>query len=141
MNNRNKAISNMKVFVVEDSPEVRNRLCAMIVDVPGARVVGSADGEESALKGIAETLPDLVTLDLHLAGGSGMEVLRELKATQPEVRVVVLTALDHPKYRERLLECGADHYLVKTRDIAILPVLLAEMAAMIDRGQIKKEAA
>lgn len=128
----------MKVFVVEDSAAVRERLCAMIADVDGAEVVATADGEETALNGIAETMPDLVMLDLHLASGSGMAVLRQVKALQPRVKVIVLTSVDYPRYQQKLMSAGADHYLVKSRDISTLPALLAEMAAKLSRDQTEK---
>lgn len=118
----------MKIFLVEDSPNIRDRLRILISEVAGVEVVAEADNQEAALKGIAETRPDVVTLDLHLASGSSMAVLRQVKAAQPEIKVIVLTAVDYPQYRKRCIELGADYFLDKSRDIGLLGGLLADLA-------------
>lgn len=119
----------MKVFLVEDSPEILHRLATLIAESGGMSVVGQADAEEPALEGIFGTLPNAVILDLTLASGNGITVLRQVKARHPEIRVIVLTNNCHPQYQKRCRLLGAEHFLDKTRDFEKLAGLLAEMAS------------
>ncbi|HUX64767.1 response regulator transcription factor [Sulfuricella sp.] len=118
----------MMIFLVEDSPDIRDRLRILISEVAGADVVAEADNQEDAVRGIFETQPDVVIMDLHLASGTGMEVLRQVKTKQPAIQVVMLTNHAYPQYRKRCIELGADYFLDKSRDIGLLGDLLADLA-------------
>lgn len=117
----------MKIFLVEDSPDIRERLHTLISEVAGAEMEAEADNQEDALHGISEVRPDVVILDLHLASGSGMEVLHQVKAKQSAPRVIVLTNFGYPQYRKRCMGLGADYFLDKSRDIGTLGSLLADL--------------
>lgn len=119
--------ADMKIFLVEDSPEILRHLHTLIDEVGGMSVVGQADGEENALEGIFGALPNLIILDLSLASGNGIAVLRQVKARHPEIRVIVLTNNCHPQYRKRCRLLGAEHFLDKTRDFEKLAGLLVGM--------------
>ena len=118
----------MKVFLVEDSHDIRERLGSMISDIEHAVLVGQSGTEEEAVAGILAAVPDLVILDLHLASGSGIEVLRRIKAQRPAIQVVVLTNHGYPQYRKRCMDLGAEHFLDKSRDIAALEGILASLS-------------
>ncbi len=125
----------MKIFLVEDSPEIADRLSAMISEIPGAEVVATAESQAPAMAGIMAAGPDLVILDLHLANGNGMEALRLIKTMRPEIKVVVFTAFAYPQYRKKCFELGADYFLDKTQGIAKLEQLLADIAGMPARAK------
>jgi DNA-binding NarL/FixJ family response regulator len=114
----------MKVFLVEDSLAIRERLRYM-VGAAGSEVVGEASGEAEAVAGVTATRPDLVVLDLCLASGSGVEALKRIKDGYPALRVVVLTNHVDPQYRKRCDELGADYFLDKSKEFSKLPALLA----------------
>lgn len=118
----------MKIFLVEDSPDIRERLHALIAAIPGVELVAEADNQEDALRGIFESHPDVVILDMRLASGTGMEVLRQVKAKQALIKVIVLTNFGYPQYRKRCMELGADYFLDKTREIGTFGGLLADLA-------------
>jgi DNA-binding NarL/FixJ family response regulator len=118
----------MKIFLVEDSPEILHRLYTLIAEIGGMVVAGQADSQERALAGIFSKQPDTVILDLSLASGSGIVVLQQLKVHQPETRVVVLTNNSTPQYRRKCRLLGAEHFLDKSHDFEKLGGLLVSMA-------------
>ena len=76
-------------------------------------VEGVADGVE-ALKNIKASLPDLIFMDIRLPGESGLELTARIKASHPEIAIIVLTAYDLPEYREAAYRGGADAFLAKS---------------------------
>ncbi|HEY7683033.1 MAG TPA: chemotaxis response regulator protein-glutamate methylesterase [Gemmatimonadales bacterium] len=82
----------IRVFVVDDSPFVRKALRRVLGGKPDIRVVGEAANGDDALARIAGADVDVVTLDVEMQGLSGLEVLRQLLAGQPGLRVIMLSA-------------------------------------------------
>ncbi|MCW5633024.1 MAG: response regulator transcription factor [Rubrivivax sp.] len=114
----------MNVFVVEDAPQVRSRLVALLQAVAGVQVVGEADTVRSAVAGILDTSPDAVLLDLQLLDGNGLDVLAAVKPQRPDMHVVVLSNFATPQYRDASLAAGAEVFLDKSHDFARLPSIL-----------------
>ena len=105
----------VRVVIVEDSPIVRVRLKALLhTDVPHAEVVGEVEEAQMAIRLIQDTCPDVVILDLQLAGGSGFEVLRAVKRAAHAPVVIVLTNLTSSEYQTTCLEAGAEFFLDKS---------------------------
>jgi DNA-binding NarL/FixJ family response regulator len=111
----------MKIFLVEDGELILGYLRRMLSEVPGAALLGEARGQDEAIAGIEATRPDIVILDLALAQGSGIEVLRRIKPARPELRVIVLTSHSEPQYRDRCRALGAEAFLNKALDFESLP--------------------
>jgi DNA-binding response OmpR family regulator len=105
------------VLVVEDCAFIRERLAAMVGEVPGVEVEQAADGEE-ALRIARRRLPGLVLLDLHLPDGGGLAVLPRIKALPSAPVVVVLTGAPTEHHRRQSLARGADFFLDKAGDFA-----------------------
>ncbi|MDQ6620553.1 MAG: response regulator transcription factor [Pseudomonadota bacterium] len=105
-----------KVFIVDDSPSIRAGIGEMLGRVAQACVVGEAQSPSEAIAGIRATQPDLVILDLHLAGGTGIEVLRAVHPEAPEITFVVLTNYPTPQYRRICMAAGATHFLDKSHE-------------------------
>lgn len=103
-----------RVFVVEDSRLVRERLVAMLAGV--ATPAGTADNAEDAIAGILETHPDAVVLDLKLARGSGIDVLRALRQQAPGIAVYLLTNYPASHYRRLALDLGARGFFDKSTE-------------------------
>ena len=107
----------INVFIVEDSELVRRRLAGMLGDIEGVAVVGEARTPGAALEGILRTRPDSVLLDLHLLGGSGLEVLRRAHPHTPGTVFIVLTNHANAQYRRACMEAGAAYFFDKSHDI------------------------
>src|ERR1700686_473975 len=73
----------MKVFIADDSKVVVERLAGLLEEVPGALLVGQAGDVPEAVLGIQEMKPDALILDLHMPGGSGLDVLRAIRTDHP----------------------------------------------------------
>lgn len=103
-----------KVFVVDDSTIVRERLITLLAEVPHVTIAGEAEMARDAIAGIQSKRPDIVVLDISMPGGSGIKVLEAVKKDQPAPMVIMLTNFDHPQYRHRCMQLGADHFLDKS---------------------------
>jgi len=120
--------AHIKVFIAEDAASVRARLVELIEGVQGTRVVGEAVTPQAAVDGILRTQPDCVILDLHLRGGSGLEVLRTVRASRCQTAVIVLTNHPEPAFRAACLEAGAGWFFDKSREFEQVRTVLAGMA-------------
>jgi DNA-binding NarL/FixJ family response regulator len=128
----------MKVFVVEDSAAVRERLVEMIREVEDVEVVGEADSYDAAVRGILDTRPDVAILDISLATGSGIEVLAQVRSALPGVRGIVLTNYVSPQHRRASAEAGAEYFLDKSVDFERIPEILRRMRAAERVGRPEK---
>jgi DNA-binding NarL/FixJ family response regulator len=99
--------------VVDDHPVVRHGLVAMLRYERDMQVVGEAENGVEAVNRILELLPDVVLLDLNLPKMSGIDVMRQVRAQQPQIRFLVLTTYDTDEYIAPALEAGAQGYLLK----------------------------
>jgi DNA-binding NarL/FixJ family response regulator len=106
----------LMVFLVEDSPAIRARLAATIRGIEGTELVGEAGTVGGAILGIGATHPSALILDLQLEDGSGIEVLRAVHATLPELHVAVLTNYATDQHRRACMDAGAEYFLDKSSD-------------------------
>lgn len=114
----------MKVFVVDDSAVIRERLKRLLAEVPQLQVVGEAGDAHVALAAILEQRPDVVLLDIHILNGNGIDVLQRLKQERVAPAVIILTDYPYPEYRQLCLDAGADFFLVKSTEFEqIVPAL------------------
>lgn len=123
----------MKVFLVDDSILIRQRLSRMLSNVPGVQVVGESLEPREATTSILQTKPDVVILDIQLLGGTGMEVLQIVKRTTPSPVVIMVT--NYPEFRTRYLKAGADFFFDKSTEFHRIPLLLATMVRQSQSGQ------
>ncbi|HTR96384.1 MAG TPA: response regulator transcription factor [Candidatus Acidoferrales bacterium] len=108
-----KAADAARIFLVDDHPLVRESLANLIEHQPDLTVCGEADHPATARSGIAATKPDVAIVDLSLGDGSGLSLIRDLHATNPEIAVLVLSMYDEDVYAERVLRAGARGYIMK----------------------------
>ncbi len=106
----------VRVLLVDDHTLFRRGLAALLSRRPGIEVVGDAGDALQALHQVALLRPDVVLLDNHLPGASGIAVLPDLKAACPGLRVMMLTVSEDEDDLVRALRAGADAYLLKTAD-------------------------
>jgi len=102
-----------RILVVDDHPLVRAGLAQLISDEPDLEVYGEAADETEALQQVAASLPDLVIIDLSLAGGSGIDLIGRIKAHHSDICMLVVSMHDESLFAERVLAAGALGYLNK----------------------------
>lgn len=114
------------VLIVEDSEPIRERLAALLAESRRIRIVGQTGDGGQALEAVASLKPDAVILDIRLPGCSGIELLRQIKARHPQIRVIMLTNHDDAGYRRLCKQLGADHFLSKALEFdKIIDTILA----------------
>jgi CheY-like chemotaxis protein len=106
------------IAIVDDEEPVRKAL-KRLLRASGLDAESYASGKDF-LEASTKRPPDCVVLDLHMPGMSGLEVLRELRATRAGLPTVMITAYDEPASREQCLAAGAAAYLRKPLDERLL---------------------
>ena len=103
----------IKVLIVDDHALVRMGICRLLNDLPDMSVVGEAENGDMALSLVKSTKPDVILLDMKMPGMDGWEVIRRLKKTNPNVKIIAVTALCNNTLPTRILQLGAVGYLTK----------------------------
>jgi two-component system chemotaxis response regulator CheB len=85
-------MSQIRVFVVEDSVVFRKLLLTTINSIPGVRTVGIASNGREAIEAIPDVKPDLITLDINMPIMDGLETLEQLKNIYPQFRVIMISS-------------------------------------------------
>jgi DNA-binding NarL/FixJ family response regulator len=98
---------------VDDHPLLREGLAGLINRLPDFKVCGEAETAEDALEGICKTKADAAIVDLSLKEGSGIELIKAIRARSPETVVLVLSMHDERRYAERCIRAGARGYVMK----------------------------
>lgn len=125
----------MKILIVDDDQHILTLLTSFL-SARGRDVISAANGQE-ALQRLAEGEPDLVLLDVMMPGLDGWQVLSRIREIS-EVPVIMLTAKDTPTDTIQGLYSGADDYVAKPFDFAVLE---ARIAALLRRSDKKKSPA
>ena len=126
---RNDAEELMNALVVEDSPQIAERLVELVSIPHRVEVVATAATEDEALAACDRYSIGLAIVDLQLAQGTGFGVIRRLRAatgTNPAC-IVVLTNHAVPALKVAAFEAGADYFLDKSKDFATIPRLIGEL--------------
>jgi DNA-binding NarL/FixJ family response regulator len=110
---RTAAASKIRVFIVDDHPIVRRGFQLLLSLEPDLTICGEADSGPQALQEILALKPDLAIVDLSLKGGSGLELIKQLRAHALKLKLLVFTMRDEGVYAERALRAGADGYITK----------------------------
>lgn len=100
----------------------------MIAEVPGVVNAGHAEDSLGAMRCVRELSPDVVVLDISLRGGSGLDVLHEIKKAGRAPVVIVLSNLSYEQYRRRCHEAGADYFFDKSTEFERVAEVLKAMS-------------
>ncbi len=119
----------LRVFLVEDSPSVRDRLIDFLAEPGKVDVIGFADTETEAVRQLGNEPVDVAIVDLNLREGTGMGVIESLRgqageSSEGRPTVVVLTNYAFPEFEIACRERGADYFFDKSTQFGALKVLL-----------------
>ena len=102
-----------RILIVDDHPIVRQGMRLMIDAESDLQICGEAQTEQEARRQVRALLPDAVVVDLSLEEGDGFNVVRDVHAHFPQIRILVLSMHDELIYAQRLLAEGAAGYIMK----------------------------
>ncbi|HET8748901.1 MAG TPA: response regulator transcription factor [Ramlibacter sp.] len=104
----------VRLLVVDDHTLFRRGLVALLAADPGVEVVGEAADGVEAVRRARALQPDLVLLDNHLPGATGIQAIAELREAAPLAKIVLLTVSEDEQDLQAALRAGANGYLLKT---------------------------
>ncbi len=121
----------LHIYLVEDSPLIRENLIATLEELVPVRIVGAAEDEATAVRWLADPshAVDLVIVDIFLKGGTGLGVLRAAHELPQRYRLVVLSNYATPVMQRQCLALGADRVFDKSNDIDTLIEYCGRLAA------------
>jgi DNA-binding NarL/FixJ family response regulator len=109
------------VFIADDSETIRERLVELLSTLDGVTVVGQAADVPSAQSGIQSSRPDVAIVDIQMPGGTGIDVVRNLKRGQVGgPSFIMYTNYGNPQYRKACADAGADFFFDKGSDTRAL---------------------
>ena len=112
----NEPTAPQKIYIVEDHPIFREGLVQLINSEKDLTVCGQAGSAAQALRAIARIKPDLALVDISLPGKSGLELIKELRPQNQQIKLLVISMHDEALYADRVLRAGGDGYIMKQED-------------------------
>ncbi|MFQ5611153.1 MAG: response regulator [Anaerolineae bacterium] len=109
-----------RVLIVDDHPVVRQGLRSLLAEYPNIQVVGETAGGPATVDLVAGLEPDVILMDIRLAGPSGLDLARQLRRAGSEARVIILTSYDKDAYLLEAAQAGAFGYLLKNASAEVL---------------------
>jgi len=106
----------MRVLIADDSKLFRDRLMMMFSSFSGVKIVGQAKDGRETIVFTKRLSPDIVILDIHMPGKSGIQILHDIKKKKPTPIVIMVTNYPYPQYRRRCMELGADFFFDKSSE-------------------------
>lgn len=103
-----------KILIADDHPLLCEALCQTLSKEQDMEVVGKANDGEEAVSMASQLQPDVVIMDILMPKLDGIEASKRIKATTPNIAILILTAYDDDNYVLGLLEAGAAGYLLKS---------------------------
>ncbi|MFK7742063.1 MAG: response regulator [Planctomycetota bacterium] len=103
----------IRIFLIDDQAIVRAAFKALLQKTGKFEVVGDAGGGRDGIERVAETKPDVVVLDITMAGMSGLDVVAPIKKVSPHTKVLMASQHEGVKFVQQALQAGADGYLSK----------------------------
>ena len=126
-------MASIRVLIVDDQLPFRRAAEAVVESTETFVVVGTVASGEEALTAVESLRPDLVLMDVNLPGISGVEASRRVRATHPDVVVVLLSSYDEAEFLDMTPDCGSSAYVPKS---AFGPDRLEEVWAATTRSRL-----
>lgn len=118
-----------RILLIEDSAVLSRRLVDLLTEPGRVFVAAQATTQSEALQRLRESSFDVLVVDIELAEGNGVAVIRQVRALYPpsvQPLIVVLTNYASDFVRDHCFAAGADYFLDKMRDIALLKGVVAD---------------
>lgn len=124
----------MKVFIADDSDMVRESMIAILSEIKEITAFGQAQDTIGAMEAITRFKPDIAILDIQMEHGSGIDVLRRIRARKWPTTVIMYTGYAEPQYVKECMAEGADFFFTKAKDFEKLLGVITAMAKHKENG-------
>ncbi|SPE51670.1 Two component transcriptional regulator, LuxR family [Verrucomicrobia bacterium] len=115
------------VSIVDDEPQLRRSIATFLNGEPGFKCVSTYANAKEALRGLPLDQPNVVLMDINMAGMTGIECVARLKAANPEMQIVMLTVYEDSEQIFHALTAGASGYMLKRLSPASLLEAIREV--------------
>ena len=102
-------------------------MIGLLEEAEGIGYINVAYDYDEAYNCLKQERPDLVLLDINLPGKNGIDLLREIKQSDLKCSVVMISNHDNEYYRQQCKLLGAEHFLDKSTDFGMVPLIIKEM--------------
>ncbi len=106
----------MKVLIADDSKLIRKRLMKFLLSNKAVENIIEAENFQESLEAIKNKKPAVILLDIHMPGGSGIDVLKNIKTNSYSPTVIMFTNHPLPKYKSECMRLGADYFFDKSNE-------------------------
>ena len=117
----------MRVLIADDSIPVRERLVGYISEIEGVNVVGQAENTLETVLLTKELNPDIIVLDIRMPGGTGMDIIDDIKKFNTKIIIIILTNYYMPEYKQKCLKEGADYFFSKSGEYEKITEVIEEL--------------
>lgn len=105
----------IKTLIVEDNKVFRRTLKNFLTGESNIEIIAEVESGPEAVETAAKKAPDLVIMDIRMPGGSGLSATSQIKKSNPDIKVVMLTLWDEKELRDEAAKRGADAYVIKNK--------------------------
>jgi DNA-binding NarL/FixJ family response regulator len=128
-------IYGMKILLVEGSEPVRQSMKKLLAVIADAEIIGEAETSGAALQLIEKLQPEVVIMGVVLKGGSGFDVLKEIRNREYSPMVIILTNYASSPFRKKALQAGADFFFDKSTEFEKVVEVLKQKSAVSNRAE------
>lgn len=122
----------VRIYLVDDHPVIRHGIAQLLSEHGNYTIAGESDGVMQAITDIKDNPVDMVIVDLTLADGSGLELIKSIHAMRPNTKILVASMHHDAMYAQRAIRAGANGYLSKEQP----PDQILQAVAFVLSGQI-----
>lgn len=103
----------IKILLVDDHKIIREGIRSLLKNEPKIEVIGEACNGQDMIELLGSVYPDVILMDLNMPVMDGFEATKYIHDNHPDIRVIILSMLDHENYISKTLEAGASGYILK----------------------------
>lgn len=113
-----------RILLIDDHPLCRCGMVTLLQAEPDIQVCGEAESVAEAIQRINELKPDMLVIDLNLAHGSGLQLIKHVRARDSKLPILVMSMYDEQLFAERVIRAGANGYINKADAVTnIIPAI------------------
>jgi CheY-like chemotaxis protein len=114
----------LTILIVDDNMNFVNRMIGMLEELDNITEINVAENFDEATRMLMQQTPDVALLDINLPGKNGLSLLKKIRQTLPECKVIMITNHADEYYRQQCKELGADYFLDKTIEFGLVPGII-----------------